>query len=93
MLLQIVHLMYITETMNWLTFSITDLLLKLLERIFLEWANSHSHDVKSTENPSKKNGGYYNSKAGLNLKWDVQQAHMSVMARWSYLSAKSKTID
>lgn len=36
---------------------------------------------KSTEKPSRKSGGYTNSKEGLHLEWDVLMVHMGVIVR------------
>lgn len=43
--------------------------------------NPLRHALKSSVNPSQETEGYYDSKGGVNLEWDVQQACMSVLGR------------
>lgn len=44
-----------------------------------EWTNPYIHTPKSSGKRSQTFGGYYNSKGGLDLEWDVEQTHASVM--------------
>lgn len=51
--------------------------------------NIHGDVPKSSEKPSQTSRGYSNSKGGLNLEWDVQEASMGCDGQastnyWSY---------
>lgn len=45
----------------------------------VEWSHAHGHVPQS----SQKGGGYYDSKGGQNLLWEVQQANIGVMGQLS----------
>lgn len=59
----------------------------LTNPLVAEWAQiPHSHAPKSSGTLSQKNGAYYGIRVGINLEWDVQQAHMGVTTRSPYPS-------